>query len=613
MKLSALTLFLILLVVLVISVLFCRRNNIEEEGFISYNKNGETLSSYEMSMYSVKNELLLLYDNVYFDSKNGNLVELDGIDDGTTEGVNNTSAVNKLHVTPRVGGSTTTYNVDDDGVGMTKEPSQDMANSYKSFIYYTKCENTSKYAVCMIPWHKSTYVHMMDTSTTLPTNLSTSVFSYSNVALEWNNFPTGHDTTGEITEYRNDTNSKNDKFVLEPTYNTGRKVYQISEYVKYDVSNSNLLVSAGDDVIVYNRNSTITTLQAVDPTDTTAAITTGDGDSVANKNFSSRIIYDLCGQNMIVYVPNAKKTLVALICYDDDSNIDLRNVCRFNEKGIDTGEPDFDSDADTDTDTDTDTDNDKDDSTHSHGYGGYDSKNFYGSGMDMNDYLLKSQIVPPVCPSCPSCHNVDGACNQCGGTGGCGAKDSSGNSLVAGNGIRDVISETSKIVGHTFDAAGNILTGVVNTTGNVGGNTVDAAGNIINSTVTATGNVGGNTFDAAGNIISGAGNAAGKTLGAAGDVVGGALGAAGKTIGGVFGGAGNVIGGAVDAVGNAGGSRGGSSNGAPQMAQNGAPQMAQNGITQSTQNDPYSYSGQLTNRPPTSFVPRTADFSTFGK
>jgi hypothetical protein len=181
MKLSALTLFLILLIVLVISVLFCRRNNIEEEGFISYNKNGETLSSYEISMYSVKNELLLMYDNLYFDSKNGNLVELDGIDDGTVESVNNTTSVTKIHVTPRVGGSTTTYIVDDDGVGMTKEPSQDMANSYKSFIYYTKCENTSTYAVCMIPWHKSTYVHVMDTSTSLHTNLSTSVFSYSNV------------------------------------------------------------------------------------------------------------------------------------------------------------------------------------------------------------------------------------------------------------------------------------------------------------------------------------------------------------------------------------------------------------------------------------------------
>jgi hypothetical protein len=625
MKFSSLTLFLILLIVLVISVLCCRQNNIEEEGFISYNLNGESLSQYEMLMYSEKNKLILLYDNVYFDYKNGNLVEIDGTDNGAVPEVNNTDSVNNIYVTPRGGSSTIQYSVAAN-IGMTKEPSQTMSNSYKSYIYYTKCVDTSKYAVCMIPWHNNTYIHMINTSEEIPTNLSTYIFSGQSIApMKWDNFPTGHENMGEITESRDDTNKNNNKFIIEPTYNTERKVYQISEFIKYDVSNSSLLVSAGEDVIVYDRDSSITTLSAVDPENTNAVIRTGDGDSVATANFSSRIIYDLCGQNMVVYVPNAKKTLVALICYDDDNKIDLRNVCRFNEKGIDTGEPEVDSGDDNDDSDDSD-DSDSNDEhgkrkhgNHNHGYSGYDNSNFYEKSMDMNDYLLKSQIVPPVCPSCPSCNsNVDGACNQCGGTGGCGAKDISGNSLVQGNGIRDVISETSKLVGHTFDAAGNILTGVVNTTGNVADNTVDTAGNIINNTVTTAGNVAGNTFDAAGNVISGVGKAAGGTLDAAGNIVGGTVDAVGNVIGGVFGAAGNVIGGAVDAVGNAGGSTGGSLNGSPQMAQNGSPQMAQNGSPQmaqngSPQNDPYSYSGQLSNRPPTNFVPRTADFSTFGK
>ena len=127
--------------------------------------------------------------------------------------------------------------------------------------------------------------------------------------------------------------------VIEPTYNTKRKVYQISEYVKYDISNSNILVSVGDkEVQVYTRNGS--TSQTLTSIATSQETTNGDDQpTVATINFAPRIINDLCGQNMIVYVPNAKKTLVALVCYNNDNQLDLRNVCRFNESGIDMGEP----------------------------------------------------------------------------------------------------------------------------------------------------------------------------------------------------------------------------------------------------------------------------------
>jgi hypothetical protein len=63
------------------------------------------------------------------------------------------------------------------------------------------------------------------------------------------------------------------------------------------------------------------------------------------------------------------------------------------------------------------------------------------------DYLLKTQIVPPVCPSCPSCPSA-GVCTNCGGTGGSGTsgKDSSGNKYVV---------DKSNVVG--ADANGNII------------------------------------------------------------------------------------------------------------------------------------------------------------
>jgi hypothetical protein len=67
------------------------------------------------------------------------------------------------------------------------------------------------------------------------------------------------------------------------------------------------------------------------------------------------------------------------------------------------------------------------------------------------DYLLKTQIVPPVCPSCPSCPSA-GVCTNCGGSGGSGTsgtytgKDSSGNKYVL---------DKSSVVG--TDANGNII------------------------------------------------------------------------------------------------------------------------------------------------------------
>ena len=42
------------------------------------------------------------------------------------------------------------------------------------------------------------------------------------------------------------------------------------------------------------------------------------------------------------------------------------------------------------------------------------------NASNSSDYILKTQIIPPVCPSCPSCSASNGVCTSCGGQGGCG-------------------------------------------------------------------------------------------------------------------------------------------------------------------------------------------------
>jgi len=113
-------------------------------------------------------------------------------------------------------------------------------------------------------------------------------------------------------------------------------------------------------------------------------------------------------------------------------------------------------------------------------------------------------------------------------------------------------------------------------------------------------------------------------LGAAGAVGEGALGAAGAVGDGALGAAGGIISGAVGAIGDVGSSIVGSgkqvvdaagqnNQGQQQSGANGGQPTGANGVQPSGSSDPYSYYGQVPTKPPSEFIARTADFSSFGK
>ena len=648
MKLSPATIFILLLIFLVLSVLFCRWAMREVDGFIGYKVDTPTLETVTLPMYSDRNKLHKMYDSLYFDIKNGNIVEIDATAyTGVSGNIDATgSTITALHVLPRIGNSSKSYTIQQI-TDVIPAPATTTDNSYQSKVYQTKSSATATYTVFMMPWHDNTYVHVMNNSTAKPENVGTYAFTYNSSALQYD-YTVNAAMVG-IDKSRADTNSKNNTLIIDPIYNTKRKVYQLSEFVKYDVSNSNILVSAGDkEMKVYTRNGS--SAQTLSATAVNQETTNGDDlSSVANINFAPRVIYDLCGQNMIVYVPNAKKTLVALVCYNNNEKLDLRNVCRFNENGLDVGEPaSTSSGINTGINTGS---NDEPDLTTT-------------ADFDLDDYMLKTQIIPPVCPSCPSCnYNNGSACNQCGGNGGCGTRTSNGDSLVTGgNPIRGAIDTSGNVAGRQADSSGNVVGGVVNAAGNVVGGAVTAAGNVAGGAVTAAGNVAGGAVNAAGNVAGGAVNAAGnvinntvdaagnvvnKTIDTAGNVVNNTVGAATNVATGALGAATNVATGALGAVGNVASSAfgafgnvlGGATNmlqpsagtsaGAmpsqsyqqpnqqvgTQMQQSGGAssgsQYPVNGSTSTT--DPYSYYGQLPVKRPTEFMPITADFSSFSK
>jgi hypothetical protein len=623
MKLSPVMIFILLLLLLVISVVFCRCAMHNMDGFIGYRFDTPPLETVTLPMYSDKNKLHKMYDSLYFDNKNGNIVEIDatkysGISGNVSGNIDSTgSSISALHVLPRIGNSSKSYIIEQI-TDVIPNPATTTDNSYKSKVYETKSKATDTYTVFMMPWLDNTYVHVMNNSTTRPENVGTYAFTNNSTAINYDY--TANEAMVGVDKSRADTNSKNNTLVIDPIYNTKRRVYQISEYVKYDISNSNILVNAGDkEIKVYTRNGS--TSQTLTSTATNQETTNGDDQrEVANMNFAPRIIYDLCGQNMIVYVPNAKKTLVALVCYNNDMKLDLRNVCRFNETGLDTGDNASTNNVSTGTTADK-----KDDKQM------MDYANF-----SLDDYMLKTQIIPPVCPACPSCnYNTGGACNQCGGNGGSGTRTSNGDSLVTGgNPIRGavttdnnkgggVVNAVGNAAGDAVNAAGNIAGGAVNAVGNVAGGAVNAAGNIAGGAVDTAGNVVNKTIDTAGNVVNKtidtAGNVVNKTVGAATNVATGALGAVGNVASSALGVVGNVLGGAGNLLPSGAGSQGGSAGAMPlqpassgmMQQQTGGPQPQVSGSTSTT--DPYSYYGKLPAKKPNEFMPITADFSSFGR
>lgn len=292
----------------------------------------------------------------------------------------------------------------------------------------------------------------------------------------------------------------------------------------------------------------------------------------------------------ILIMPYGVKTLIATFTKTGT----LIDVKRFNESGVVVSSS---SGSSGDTPTPTPTPGDTTlpppsaDSAISEYYKWYWYWNKTGKTAS-DDYMLKTQIVPPVCPSCPAAN--------------CPAS-----AIVSGSGSGSVSGSASAIAP---------ISDAVKMTGSVAEKTVDTAGDILKSFGSGATSVGLGTVDLAKGTVSGtvdlAKGAASGTVGLARDVVGGTIGLAKDTASGTVGLAKDAIGGTVglakDAVsGTVGLARGkystdrGSSNGG---SSSGGSSYSSVGTM-----DPYTYNGQLKNKPSADFMPVTANFSAFSK
>jgi hypothetical protein len=468
-KITPLFLFLLLLIVLVISVIFGNRF-LAKEGFVSFQQSKNPIEYVSIPTYSTTATPVKLYDNIYFDNKNGNLIEVDSTSySGTVDSTGTTIAT--TNVIPRLNSQNSlSFTTKITGETVTAEDTQpslvgNVSRSYKSYVYPTQSNNTDKHDVFYFPWNDQTYIHILDNSKN--SNVSSFYFGPSN-KMETFAYPSN--TPIGITGYVAFADANNNSQVVEPFYDAVKTVYQIGKYVKYDIANGNLIIQTVDgqskSISVYGRNNTKQDVTATGKF--TNSLT-----SVPNVSFTPFIVQDVLGQNMVLYLPYQTTTVVALIGYTDSSKsaFTINNVCRFTSTTIDSG----DSSIPVSHDKPEERVKDSEMSEYFKWYW-YWKSNGKPEFNYSDDYLLKTQIVPPVCPSCPTCNG--GSCANCSG----------GNVVASGLSISTPASNNTNPVYNRDDyrnnnSIGGVLNTGITTVGSVAGKTIGAAENIVTNVV----------------------------------------------------------------------------------------------------------------------------------
>ena len=595
MKWSSLLIFFIILAVLVIFVIYGNKY-LDTEGFASFNYIPDPTKPsliQDVQLPAYRSPVKQLYDDIFFDQTNTNLVEVTSLPQiGNTDVGGNT--VSQLIITSRDRSSTIIPITQTISVGTT----YDSKSLMSAWSYKSQSTNTDIYQTFYVPWYVDTYIYMLNDTTKKQVGAwwFTSPSSTSPNSIQALSTKTDAISFGS---YIDRDNSNGSKTAIETYYDQSKNLYQLSHFAKFDTTNGYLILRTTSDIAnksitYYDRTGKL--LKTVDKEPNPSANNNISSSVTSTPITSAFTIYDSLGEQLIVYIPNGPKTVIILITYA--SGTYGMKTFRFTPNGLDIGNG-----------------SDSGDNGWNDGYGSGEDDNLtpdYNSQFwSADDYILKTQVIPPVCPTCPACPgNV--TCTNCGGNGGSGT--------LLGNGVSSIVGGAENIVG----SGAGVLNNVVDTTGHIADKTIDTAKDVVVGTAIGAGLLAGGAVDAAGQVIGGAAEGAGA-------LAGGALNAAGNVVGGV----GNAVGGVAQGLGNAigyGNGNGYGTSGQGQYVSNSQGQYVQNPAhnnasdqsrlmnkvptvlgTQNQYTDQYSYYGQLPAKPPTNFMPINSDFGAFSK
>jgi len=506
MKLSPLFIFLLLVIVLVISVIFCRyctKSSIfEREGFVSYEANVAPTNSVKIPQYGPQ-PVIKMFDNLFFDQANGNVVEVD-----STQFIGNVDAngnyisgnvdvtgasIKNLYISTR-DGTENDYAFTNANSNTTQESTVSSTScSYNKWSYNTKCQATGKYKLFYIPWNSDTYVHIVQTETPTDANNQS---AYKPVNVYTYQFSAGASSSVNAVRYIADAlpkkvpantngDSNDDQMITDDWYSTTNKVYQLAKYIEFDTSNGNLIMRTDNSITAYGRAKNVIV------TSNTPLKNGGLSTTIPSVSYNSWIVYDADKTTQVVYIAKDTNTLVLLMQMESTNKYKLVNAVRFDANGP------VNTNCQNDNSSDSSGNNPPPPPSDMSGNSDYYKWYWYWNSPQKysDDYILKTQIVPPVCPTCPNCPSSEGgACTNCGGQGGSGTKDTNGSSIAGGTG------PVGSVVNNTVDAAGNVIGSTVNAAGSIVNTAIDTTGKVVTGTVGAAANVANNLINAPGYV-----------------------------------------------------------------------------------------------------------------
>jgi len=637
MKLSPLLIFLLIISVLIISVIFRRflpLNGEPKEGMTNISIQ---LNRIKIPQYS-QTPLYQLYDNVFIDPLYEKIIEIDGgINpiDGSVSTINingiievkNDGTVSSEEPTQfRCGGNTYSGNISNvpsnlqSSCNILSHNLSYSTSNVKTYIYNTQYSK-DVYSLLYINADTLSFVHIIDTVKN--TNVASYVFgikSSVNYSVFYDN-----STVTAVINTNNYVDPHNKTFCIDSVYSAQDNIYQLTHTVKFDNRCGYLIIHPdnsntidvydifGNNVVNYTENK---------PDSIPKIGTELNAYTVADTAGNMVLCMTYLGTCIVCII---SKAVAPSIGYDA-TNYYLGNFLKMPDVPV---KNDYVSKTDYKSGNNLDNEN------------GWNNDKNWGN---RNNYMLKTQIVPPVCPSCPACPNFEGVCGKCGGNGGGGCNihhDNDGDensNFIRGNtfsGIGQIVNQEKREEKHLY--------GVGDVVADVGTGIGSGVGSGLHEIEQGVGGIASGVGRGIGSAASGIGSGVGSGLHEIEQGVGGIASGVGRGIGGIASGVGRGIGSAASGIGSGVGQ---AISGLGSLGRNSNQYGYSQGYVPQTQNaptanttpvvtpppptgtfpdgessapagsytmDPYSYYGALVSKGSTDFMPVTNSFSSFGK
>jgi hypothetical protein len=550
-KLTPLLLFIILLLVLVIATAV-KNMGLVSEGFNSYLYSTDSFTNQKVIAYDNGRNITKLYDDIFYDPRNGNSVVVYGTQYTTSDDMAGDS-VSKIDILSRNGDADIASYVKGSNGQKLSQISDESKKTGIDAIDKQWSKKFTNNQLCCVTWGTKTFLYVMDltksviagnTTTTGNTSVTysgsyqpaVSAYFKDSELIQSAKYITGQaDIDAKRTIYLQSTYSyasdgNDDKNVVDDFYDSTRGLYQLTKNVRYDVKNGNLLIQSkigtSRQVDVFYRNARHLDILAPDLSLTSSTTTSTEA---SNKTFSQTsnspyFVQDKLDNHTIMVWPNDDNTTIIVFAnaLDADGSIRVVKYRRFLKDRVYTGSANnYGSGSGSGSGSESGSKSDISENSDllnafARWYIYFNSDATIDGTINSSDYLLKTQIVPPVCPACPGCSGS--ACTNCGGNGGSGTQTAGQQSLAFDN--KTIVGATGNLVNNTIGTAGNVVSSTIGTAGNVVNKTVDVAGNVVDKTLDTATNVVGKTFDTAGNLVGKTFDAAGNLLGSTADRLG---------------------------------------------------------------------------------------------